>query len=146
MSITLREITMDNFEECITLKVTEEQSKFVASNMYSLAEAKADGVSVPLAIYNDDTMVGFVMYWYDGDSHKGYIDRLMVDKRYQKRCYGRETMLKIIDTIRSIEGCREIQTSYGAKNTVVGDFYRSLGFKDNGEFIRDEVVLILKVN
>jgi len=62
---SLREITMENFHNCLDLKVNEDQKNFVASNMYSLAEAKADGVSVPLAIYDDETMVGFVMYNFD---------------------------------------------------------------------------------
>jgi diamine N-acetyltransferase len=43
MNITLREVTMDTFHECLRLSVTEDQKGFVASNMYALAEAKADG-------------------------------------------------------------------------------------------------------
>jgi len=45
MTVTLREITMDNFIECIKLGVGETQKSYVASNMFSLAEAKADKVS-----------------------------------------------------------------------------------------------------
>ena len=33
--ITLREINEDNYDECIKLEVNEEQSAFVASNIYS---------------------------------------------------------------------------------------------------------------
>ena len=58
----LREINMKNFRECIDLKVSDSQKGFVASNMYSLAEAKADNVSNPYAIYDGEQMVGFIMY------------------------------------------------------------------------------------
>ena len=58
-AIELRKITRENFRECIRLSVAEDQRKFVASNMYSLAEATADGVSNPLAFYADDQMDGF---------------------------------------------------------------------------------------
>lgn len=32
---------MDNFEECLSLSVAEDQKKHIASNAYSLAEAYA---------------------------------------------------------------------------------------------------------
>ena len=44
MTISLREITMKTFHECNTISLTGEQTHFVVSNMYSLAEAKADNV------------------------------------------------------------------------------------------------------
>lgn len=79
MPASLREITMDNFRACLTLTVAEDRKGFVASNMYSLAEAKADAVSNPLAIHAGDDMVGFIMYDYASDESRGYITRLMVD-------------------------------------------------------------------
>ena len=66
--VELCEITMENFRECIRLSVADHQRGFVASNMYSLAEAKADGVSNPLAVYADDQMVGFTMYCFEPES------------------------------------------------------------------------------
>jgi hypothetical protein len=41
--------------------VAEHQKGFVASNMTSLAEAKADGVSNPLAIYAGGEMVELII-------------------------------------------------------------------------------------
>jgi len=73
----------------------------VASNMFSLAEAKADGVSQPLAIYSDETMVGFTMFWYDDRNLKGYIDRLMIGHRFQRKGYGRAAMIGVIDRLKA---------------------------------------------
>jgi len=42
MTITLRKLTNDTFRECIGLKVATGQENYVASNVYSLAEAQAD--------------------------------------------------------------------------------------------------------
>lgn len=39
--IKLESITVDNFEECLRLRVNDSQSKYIASNAYSLAEAYA---------------------------------------------------------------------------------------------------------
>lgn len=62
MAVILKELTQDNWEDCIELKVHPEQENFVASNLYSIAEAQFIKGCVSLAIYNDDILVGFIMY------------------------------------------------------------------------------------
>ncbi len=139
--IELREITMENFRECIGLSVAEGQRGFVASNMYSLAEAKADGVSNPLAIYSGDTMVGFIMYCFDTESGTGHIDRLMVAADHQRRGYGRAAMTEVIDRLRNTSGCLRIRTSFEPTNTVADALYHSLGFHRTGEVDNGEIVV-----
>jgi len=63
MTVTLRPVTADNWKQCVGLSVEPEQKLFVAPNAYSLAEAAYEDGCVPLAIYHDETMVGFAMYW-----------------------------------------------------------------------------------
>jgi len=143
--IELREITMENFRDCIRLSVAEDQKGFVASNMYSLAEAKADGVSNPRAVYAEGKMVGFTMYWFDANNGIGYIDRLMVAVDYQGRGYGRATMMEVIRILRAMPGCRLIRTSYEPTNTVAETLYKSLGFRRTGEIDEGEVVTALEI-
>jgi diamine N-acetyltransferase len=143
--IELREITMENFREVIKLSVAEHQKGFVASNMYSLAEAKADGVSNPLAIYAGDQMVGFTMYCFDPDTGTGYIDRLMVAADHQGRGYGRAAMMTVINRLRKTPGCRLIRTSFEPTNAVAESLYESLGFRKTGEIEHGEVVMVIKV-
>ena len=145
VNAVLREITMDNFRECIELSVAEEQKGFVASNTYSLAEAKADGVSVPLAIYSDDRMVGFIMYDFEPKEDRGYITRLMVDQRFQGNGHGRSAMRQVIDRLKQIPACKEIQTSFAPENTTADGLYTSLGFDRTGEMNEGEIVLRLRV-
>ncbi|MBK5114862.1 MAG: hypothetical protein KGD59_00275 [Candidatus Heimdallarchaeota archaeon] len=38
MSVTLKDITQENFEEMISLYVSQEQERFVASNLYTIAQ------------------------------------------------------------------------------------------------------------
>lgn len=137
MDIELREITMENFRQCLELELTETQKGFVASNMFSLAEAKADGVSQPRAIYHDGEMVGFVMYWYDAANGKGWIDRLMVDVKHQGKGYGKAAMQEVMKNLQNERGCLHIQTSYGIGNDIARDLYLSLGFEDTGKTTDD---------
>jgi diamine N-acetyltransferase len=145
MPIQLREINMENFRECIHLSVRQDQMDFVAPNVYSLAEAKADGISHPLTIYHNDIMVGFIMYCFVQEEHKSYIDRLMIDKRYQGNGYGRAAMLEVIQRLKRIPECRHIQTSFAHANIVAEKLYSSLGFLSTGEVTEDgkETIVVL---
>jgi diamine N-acetyltransferase len=54
--VELKTINENNFDACIDLRLTDEQSDYIASNLFSLAEAFAvtnSGISVPMpyAIY-----------------------------------------------------------------------------------------------
>ena len=143
--IELREITMENFRECIRLDVAEDQKKFVASNMYSLAEAKADGVSNPRAIYASGQMVGFTMYCFEPEDGTGYIDRLMVAADHQDKGYGRAAMKEVIEQLQKIPDCLRIRTSFHPENEVADDLYTSLGFQKTGELDEGEVVTVLEI-
>ncbi|WP_246275541.1 hypothetical protein [Brasilonema bromeliae] len=50
--VHLREVTLDNFYECISLEVNESQQGFIAPNVKSLAEAYVNPTLFPLAIYD----------------------------------------------------------------------------------------------
>ena len=141
MNVALRDVTMENFYECIKLSVSEEQKSFVASNTFSLAEAKADGVSNPRAIYADDQMVGFVMYDFELKKNRGYITRLMIDSRFQGHGHGRAAMEQVIECLGQIPGCQEIQTSFTPGNAIAERLYTSLGFEHTGEVNEGEIVV-----
>jgi len=143
MTVSLREITMENFRTCLALRVAEDQRGFVAANVYSLAEAKADGVSNPLMITADDEPVGFIMYDVDREKKCGYITRLMIDARFQRRGYGRAAMSQVIDRLKNEPDLREILTSFHPDNRVAEALYASLGFHRTGEVNDGEIVVRL---
>lgn len=56
--IELKEITKDNYENVICLKVSENQEGYVSANVYSLAQAYVyNKTAFPFAIYADDMLV-----------------------------------------------------------------------------------------
>lgn len=63
--ISLRKITLENRREVFRLKVADDQCRFVASNLSSVAScyvlATNRGRPLPFAIYADEQVVGFVM-------------------------------------------------------------------------------------
>jgi len=156
--ITLRKITHQNLFECICeIKATQEQTSFVASNVESLATAYASiangGFATPYAVYNDDAMVGFVMYtFFNGadavdisnpqaapKSYKTspcyYIWRILIDKNRQGKGYGKQAISKIIDEIKTMPYGRadRVYTSWAPDNVASKMLFKSFGFAETGE-------------
>jgi diamine N-acetyltransferase len=141
-SVTLREITPENFSAVINLDVAEDQKLFVAPNVKSIAQAKIYPDSIPMAIYSGDgEPVGFVMYGYDPDDKKYYLGRLMIDARHQGKGYGKAATLEVIRRMSEIEDCRAIYLSFVPENTGAEKLYSSVGFQRTGALNGNEIVM-----
>lgn len=148
MVVILKNLTQDNWKDCIKLKVNPDQENFVASNLYSIAEAQFKPGCTPLAVYDDETLVGFIMYELDvmNQIQKAYfICRLMIDSTYQGRGYGRTAMQQVISRLKEYPDCQIIETSYVPENTVAAKLYNSLGFVPTGELEEGEIVVRLVI-
>lgn len=130
--VTLREINRNNWEECINLKVRPEQQKFVASNLYSIAEVQFLHTFEAMAVYNDEIMIGFVMYGLDEDDQNYWIYRLMIDEQFQGLGYGREALLQVIDRVKLKPDCHEVIIGYQPENIGAEKTYIQAGFKLKG--------------
>ena len=147
MPVTFKDITGDNFEQVIGLELAEDQQGFVRSNLYSIAQSKAIPVLTPKAVYNErDEIVGFVLFRGECDPSvdpDGWLVRLMIDKRYQGRGYGRQATEEIIRLVRDEMGCRSIGLSVVPENRNARRLYERLGFKETGESIRGQLIMKL---
>ncbi len=141
--ITLKKITMDNFHDVLNIQLSDEDRKMVASNMYSMAEAYADQVSVARAIYDDQQLVGFIMYDYNQGDQTGYVSRLMIATSHQGKGIGTKALNQVIETLKSMPDIKKIQISYHPDNVKAKRSYAKLGFIENGAFDGDEVVAII---
>jgi diamine N-acetyltransferase len=141
MNISLREITAENFKECVNLKVADDQKTFVASNVMSIAQSKIYPTMNIRAVYADDEMVGFVMYGLDTDDGRYYLVRLMIDERHQGKGYGKAATLAVIEDLRQTDGCREVYLSFVPENTNAERLYKNIGFERTGEISEGEIVM-----
>jgi len=141
--VILKEIDRNNFHDVLNLEVFDEQKDFVASNCYSLAQAKAQPECIPLAVYNDDTLVGFVMYCMDFEDSEYWVYRLLIDKKYQKRGFGREAMQCVLSILQQDKEHTKVYISFEPKNVSAKGLYESLGFTPDGRIIDDEIVYCL---
>ena len=164
--IRLEKIDAKNVWDIIDLKVAKAQKNFVAPNDISIIQAYISKDTAcrafPFGIYNGKRAVGFLMIGYNeaamydiyGDvkspevlRNNYSIWRLMIDKRYQKRGYGREAIKLALDFVRTYP-CGKADycsLSYEPENAVAAKLYHSMGFFENGEMDGDEIVAVLKL-
>lgn len=158
----LRKIDGDNIDELVALEVAENQKDFIeTTNLRSFADAhmlNADGIpATPLAIYSDDTMVGFMMYIYDTLDHESFenevfygkksyfIWHMMIDKRYQGKGFGKRAFENMLTTIKTMpDGEAEYVTLfYHTSNVTAKTLYASFGFVDTA-IIQGHSVMAIK--
>ena len=131
--VELREITEDNFDEVIELRVSENQEGFVSSVAYSLAQAWVyKETAFPFAIYADEVPVGFVMLGYYKSRNQYTLWKFLIDKHYQNRGYGKEALRLAIKYLVETFGVSEIYTGVALGNAVAKKLYNSIGFVETG--------------
>jgi len=141
--ITLRKLSPENARAVVRLKVALAQSRFVASNADSIADAYVYRELRPLAIYSGDELVGFAMYGQDPDDGRWWIVRMMIDERFQGRGYGRGGMQALIALMRDEHQCETITLGVNPANHGAMRLYESLGFNDTGEVHHGEMIMRL---
>jgi diamine N-acetyltransferase len=154
MTTLIRPVTKENWNELIRLKVREAQKEFVATNLYSIAEAQfgydeKDGKGhwdfYPFGIYEDNTPVGFLMYGinYDYPETQGLIVRLMVDENHQGKGHGKFAMEKVLEIFRADEKIHNAIITYAPENDSARKLYASFGFVETGDMLDGETVAVL---
>ena len=139
----LETITKNNWIKAISLRVREDQVKFVASNEISLAQLNFLENFHAKGIYQGEEMIGFALYGIDEDDHEYWIYRMMIDQKHQGKGFGKEAIRLVIDDIRNMkeEHHKTITLSYEPDNEHAKRVYEKAGFKEiNGLIISDEQV------
>lgn len=160
MNILFKKITNDNVADICRLSVYDSQSSFVAPNSVSLAEAYAteneNRFAAPFGIYDDDTLIGFIMIGYDAlddpedpEIAKGnyILWRLMLDKKFQGKGYAKPILEKALQYIKTFPAGKAeyVWLSYEKENLHAKEIYSRFGFEENGEVCGGETVAVYKL-
>ncbi|MGM0122837.1 diamine N-acetyltransferase [Enterococcus sp. AZ194] len=143
----LNEITQKNYKVCVKLSTDKEQEKFVAPNWYSLLEAKFEENRKAFGLYNEEEMVGFVMFSYspaDEDYSKDswWIERYMIASKFQNKGFGKTGLQKSIEWFVEQYPTEELRISVVEGNEIAQNLYEKVGFVLTGERVQGEIVLL----
>jgi RimJ/RimL family protein N-acetyltransferase len=144
-AVTLHDVRADDRRALLDLRVAREQRTFVGDVATYLAICLLDLHWQPIAIRADGEIVGFVMWARSSEDGSYWIGGFQIDRRYQRRGYGRSALVALIDALRDKPGCREIVLTYLPTNDAARRLYASLGFSETGEMLEDELVARLAV-
>lgn len=134
MEINFREIDKSNYNTCVSLRVGEHQTHYVASNAFSLVQSFYENELYPLAIYNGDEMIGFLLYDYDEELEGWSFSRFMIDIKYQNKGFGSKTLEKFLDFFHNKYPNEYLYTSAEIDNTVAIKLYEKYGFNKMDSF------------
>ena len=159
--LKLKEINRNNIGEILKLEVFDNQKSFVATNNSSIIEAyiaiTENNHVFTFGIYNDDTPIGFLMIGFDVNSDvegapriakRNYnIWRLMIDKKFQGKGFGKKAMELALEFINTFPcgTAKNCWLSYESDNNVARQLYKSVGFVETDEKDGEEIVAVLEL-
>ncbi|MBE1458130.1 diamine N-acetyltransferase [Nocardiopsis terrae] len=140
----LVEITPDNVDAALGVRVRDDQHRFVASVERSLAQAyAARDTAWPRLLMDGDEAVGFVMVGFDPEEEdpdfRAEIWRLNIGEGHQGRGYGRFAVQGVLTEARD-RGISRVTVSWVPGEGSPEDFYLALGFRRTGRVNDGEVI------
>ena len=147
MDLKIIPVTEENRAEAEQLSVAPGQEHFIETVQECLEEADEISDWEPVCICDGETMIGFSMYGYMHleKNPRLWFDRLLIDRHFQHRGYGRKTVEAMIRRMESEFPGEDIYTSAYEDNQTAISLYQSFGFRKNGELdINGEKVMVRK--
>lgn len=146
MNIQFETVNDINRKAVQGLKVAKGQEGYIEPVTECLEEAGQFSCWRPVAVYDGEKLIGFAMYcrWKDSPHERVWLDRLLIDARYQGKGYGKACLSKLLERLKAEYGCGEIYLSVFPENKVAIRLYEEFGFRFNGEKdIHNEDVMVL---
>lgn len=140
--IYFKNIDKSNYWDCICLSVKKGQEHFVSDNARSLVEANFEDGLNTLAIYQDEIMVGFILYDFDDEIPGWSMSRFMIDKKYQGQGIGKKAIEEFINYFSEKTKADRLFISVSLDNLVARSMYKDFEFVELYEIeyaIRDMV-------
>ncbi|MCL2124319.1 MAG: GNAT family N-acetyltransferase [Desulfovibrionaceae bacterium] len=135
-NVILEPLDVNNWLKICALSVSKKQKRyFTVPNVYWIGISRYEEKSELFAVKAGDVYVGLVGGGYDEDGVTGYINPIMIDKKYQGKGYGRQAMLLMIAYLRENLHVTKINIGHRKVNVAAARLYESLGFriiKDRG--------------
>jgi len=144
MNLQLQDVNDSNWRDCSGLQLSNEEEKFISSNVYVVAEWIFETESILKAIYSDNVLVGMLAYYLHNGEHGHFywLYHLMIETKYQSKGYGENAVKLAITEMRQL-GATEIRTMHMPGNIRAQSLYKKLGFEEIGTLDGGDIFLRL---
>jgi len=150
-TVTLRDITRENWRDALVLSVAPDQLRFVSDSpcpvalMLAKAYIQPGGLPVaPFGVYARadglERMVGFFALAYEpGSADRYLLMHFLVDRRWQRRGYGAAALHALVALLTERHpACRSIDVTVHPDNHLARRLYERCGFADTGTLLFGE--------
>ena len=131
--IHLEAVNKENIDELLALGIRDDQRGYVSTVAESLAQAYAyRKTAYPFAVYEDDTVVGFIMMAYYEAKQYYTLWKFLIDKAHQHKGIGKKALELGIAFLKDRFHVSEVYTGVVPENAVAKRVYASAGFLPTG--------------
>ncbi|MGL4521599.1 MAG: GNAT family N-acetyltransferase [Bacilli bacterium] len=134
--IKIEKVTERNMEQLHSLKLHTHQQDWIETIDECLEEAAQSPNWCPVALYDNEVLIGFAMYGRfadEGINGRVWFDRLLIDAAVQGKGYGRACARLLL--LRIFESYQDdiVHLSVYEENEAAIKLYESIGFRFTGE-------------
>ncbi|MHB8066198.1 MAG: GNAT family N-acetyltransferase [Ruminiclostridium sp.] len=141
MNIKLKDVNKSNWTQCINIEPSVSQRHFIGSPVsYFIAQSKYEKWMKPIAIYNNNEVVGFLQYGFNKELDSFWIIGLVIDEKYQRNGYGKQALLKLLHLIKEKRMDRPVYAGHKPDNYVMENILKSIGFSKSDYMLEGHVV------
>lgn len=130
-------VTTDNRDQITALQLLPEQQGYIEPVEQCLEEAGQFRNWRPVGLYDGGTLIGFAMYgwffWEYFPRGRLWLDRFLIDRRYQGRGYGRAALRHMLDRLVLEHWGKDVYLSVIPGNGGAVRLYEGAGFRFIGE-------------
>ncbi len=134
--LTISLLSSSEWDTLLELSTASNQNHFIESSQRCIHDAKTDAYDIKWNFYGfyvEEKIIGFAMHGREYGrflpTSKVWLDRFMIDKRYQGKGYGKRSLQLTLDKIFIDYSCSKIYLSVFEENTTAVELYLKSGFK-----------------
>ncbi|HEM6302931.1 TPA: GNAT family N-acetyltransferase [Streptococcus suis] len=133
--IRLELVNKENFNEVLQVQLAPQDQRRVASVEYSLAQAwlyREEENILPYAVRSGQKVIGFLLLSLLAEDKSYYVWRLLIDKDFQNRGFGKEVIRQVIGKAKADPLCHKISIHYVIGNHKMRYILEKFGFQSVG--------------
>lgn len=137
--IQLKDINNSNFNAAINIDIGN--NKFLKDITWQLALSYVYPSKIPLLIYYNDKVIGFISYEIDNNPTAYDILTFVIDVKYRNKNYGLLSMEALKKYFKQLAKSNLITLNYNRDNVIAEKFYIKCGFVKTDKLFNDEIIM-----
>ena len=125
------------------IQVHPDQRKFTSNIIVSYLQASHPAVT-GYGLFVDDNLIGYVFLIHAENPVQWIVDRLTIDKEYQRQGYGYDVVDQLIDMVYDFDNSEMVVARYDPDNDAARQLFAKLKFEEQEKMSRGRNIATLE--